>query len=41
MVRYALEKRHMHACRDSFLLALARTRHGLEKRDITTTSTSS
>ncbi len=25
-VRYALEKRHMHSCRDSFLLALAR--HG-------------
>ena len=23
-VRYALEKRHMHSCRDSFLLALAR-----------------
>jgi urea carboxylase-associated protein 1 len=23
-VRYALEKRHMHNCRDSFLLALAR-----------------
>ena len=25
-VRYALEKRHMHSCRDSFLLALARHR---------------
>jgi urea carboxylase-associated protein 1 len=24
-VRYALEKRHMHSCRDNFLLALART----------------
>ena len=24
-VRYALEKRHMHACRDSFLLAIADT----------------
>ena len=24
MVRYALEKRYMHSCRDSFLLALAR-----------------
>jgi uncharacterized protein YcgI (DUF1989 family) len=23
-VRYALEKRYMHSCRDSFLLALAR-----------------
>jgi uncharacterized protein len=23
-VRYALEKRHMHSCRDSFLLALAK-----------------
>ncbi len=24
-VRYALEKRHMHSCRDNFLLALARS----------------
>ena len=36
-VRYALEKRHMHSCRDSFLLALAR-HHGpggtLTKRDL-------
>jgi urea carboxylase-associated protein 1 len=27
-VRYALEKRHMHSCRDSFLLALALARQG-------------
>jgi uncharacterized protein len=37
-VRYALEKRHMHSCRDSFLLALAthpRTKGGgLTKRDL-------
>ncbi len=33
-VRYALEKRHMHACRDSFLLALADYDHGLSKRDL-------
>ena len=34
-VRYALEKRHMHSCRDSFLLALARRDHGgLTKRDL-------
>ena len=36
-VRYALEKRHMHSCRDSFLLALARhARHrgGMTKRDL-------
>lgn len=35
-VRYALEKRCMHACRDSYLLALAEHAHyGLGKRDIT------
>ncbi len=35
-VRYALEKRCMHACRDSYLLALAEHVHyGLGKRDIT------
>ena len=35
-VRYALEKKAMHACRDSFLLAVAENaRHGLTKRDIT------
>lgn len=33
-VRYALEKRHMHACRDSFLLALAGYDHGMSKRDL-------
>ena len=37
-VRYALEKRHMHSCRDSFLLALAnhpQTKEGqLTKRDL-------
>jgi uncharacterized protein len=34
-VRYALEKKSMHACRDSFLLAVAENDHyGLSKRDI-------
>ena len=37
-VRYALEKRHMHSCRDSFLLALARCTQakeaGMTKRDL-------
>lgn len=34
-VRYALEKRTMHACRDSYLLALAEhDRLGLSKRDL-------
>lgn len=33
-VRYALEKRHMHSCRDNFLLALAKWGHGLTKRDL-------
>ena len=34
-VRYALEKKCMHACRDSYLLALAENDHyGLGKRDI-------
>jgi urea carboxylase-associated protein 1 len=33
-VRYALEKRHMHNCRDSFLLALARSDAGITKRDL-------
>src|SRR5262245_23146644 len=33
-VRYALDKRHMHSCRDSFLLALSRSTHGLRKRDL-------
>jgi urea carboxylase-associated protein 1 len=35
MVRYALEKRHMHACRQSFLKAALTWGRGLEKRDIT------
>ncbi|HTE40637.1 MAG TPA: urea amidolyase associated protein UAAP2 [Steroidobacteraceae bacterium] len=33
-VRYALEKRHMHSCRDSFLMALSTTNYGLSKRDL-------
>jgi urea carboxylase-associated protein 1 len=33
-VRYALEKRHMHSCRDNFLMALANYDGGLEKRDL-------
>ncbi len=34
-VRYALDKKTMHACRDSFLLAAAENeRFGLDKRDI-------
>ncbi|HEY0208097.1 urea amidolyase associated protein UAAP2 [Acerihabitans sp.] len=35
-VRYSLEKRHMHACRDSWMLAVAEhPEYGLTKRDIT------
>jgi uncharacterized protein len=34
MVRYGLETRHMHACRQSFLKAAIAWGHGLEKRDI-------
>ncbi len=35
-VRYALEKKTMHACRDSYLLAVTENEHyGLSKRDIT------
>jgi urea carboxylase-associated protein 1 len=34
-VRYGHDKRPMHSCRDSFLLALARAGLGLEKRDLT------
>ena len=35
-VRYALEKRTMHACRDSYLLAVAEhDRQNLSKRDLT------
>ncbi len=33
-VRYALEKRYMHSCRDSFLLALARAGRDMTKRDL-------
>jgi len=34
-VRYALDKKSMHACRDSYLLAIAENEHfGLSKRDI-------
>jgi uncharacterized protein len=33
-VRYALDKKHMHNCRDSFLLALARYGGGMGKRDL-------
>ena len=33
-VRYAIEKKHMHNCRDSFLLALARHGRGMTKRDL-------
>jgi urea carboxylase-associated protein 1 len=33
-VRYALDKKHMHNCRDSFLLALARLGRGMGKRDL-------
>lgn len=35
MVRYAIEKRHMHACRSSFLKAVTDWDHGMSKRDIT------
>jgi urea carboxylase-associated protein 1 len=35
MVRYAIEKRYMHACRQSFVKAVASWGRGLEKRDIT------
>src|SRR5579871_6886370 len=33
-VRFSLEKRHMHSCRDNFLQALARADCGLGKRDL-------
>jgi urea carboxylase-associated protein 1 len=33
-VRYALEKKYMHNCRDSFLLALSRYGRGTSKRDL-------
>lgn len=34
MVRYAIEKRFMHACRQSFLQAIIKFGHGFEKKDI-------
>jgi uncharacterized protein len=34
-VRYAVEKRHMHACRNSFLLAISDPKWNLSKRDVT------
>jgi urea carboxylase-associated protein 1 len=34
-VRYALDKRHMHNCRDSFLLEIQRNLAHMSKRDIT------
>src|SRR5687767_7700738 len=34
MVRYALDKRHMHACRQSFVKAITDWGRGLDKRDI-------
>jgi urea carboxylase-associated protein 1 len=33
-VRYAIEKRHMHACRSSFLLGIADPKWQLTKRDL-------
>ncbi|MCC3751448.1 MAG: urea carboxylase-associated family protein [Halorhodospira halophila] len=33
-VRYALDKKPMHNCRDNFLIALAESDYGLGKRDI-------
>jgi urea carboxylase-associated protein 1 len=33
-VRYALDKRNMHSCRDNFLLALTRSGVGMTKRDL-------
>ncbi len=33
-VRYAIEKRHMHACRNSFMLAIADRKWNLTKRDV-------
>jgi uncharacterized protein len=33
-VRYALEKRFMHSCRDNFMFAIARSPYAMTKRDI-------
>jgi uncharacterized protein len=35
MVRYAIEKRHMHACRQSFVKAVVEWGRGMSKRDLT------
>ncbi|EEF63412.1 urea amidolyase associated protein UAAP2 [Pedosphaera parvula] len=35
MVRYAIEKRHMHSCRDTFMKAISRFGEPFGKRDIT------
>jgi urea carboxylase-associated protein 1 len=35
MVRYTIDKRHMHACRNSFLKGALEWGRGMEKRDIT------
>lgn len=34
MIRYALAKRHMHACRQSFVRGIQQWKNGLEKRDL-------
>ena len=34
-VRYAIDKKYMHSCRDSFLYALGHSDCGLDKRDLT------
>jgi len=34
-MRYAHDKEHMHACRDSFLCGVQNWGHGMDKRDIT------
>ena len=33
-VRYAIDKKYMHSCRDNFLLELAKYGHGMTKRDL-------
>jgi urea carboxylase-associated protein 1 len=33
-MRYALDKLHMHSCRDSFIMALAEWDQGMSKRDL-------
>ena len=35
MVRYAIEKRHMHSCRDTFLKAISKFGGPFSKRDLT------